>query len=216
MSVFKPHHWSLCRCTVCGAARGIHEGVHNRATCWTLTMKTLRNYALAMLAIVAFCIWTDPATAQTREVRELTADQGWHGVGGGVQVHQGSLEFRAPLVSVWERSARSGPEATRSGYGAWNYVQVVFNCENWSQVPVATIGDDWRVVLMVELTGQVPAWRWPDEGSTPYKTATALCGLYGFERRPLNAPRATAGEDGVPFVGGIKKTAERQVDKPSR
>lgn len=175
-------------------------------------MKTLRNYALAMLAIVAFCIGTDPARAQTIEVRSLLSDTGWHAVGGGVQAHQPTLEYQPPMVSVWERSARPVPAGTAglNPYGQWTYVQVVMNCSTWSQVPVAVLGDDRRVMLIAEVTGQAPVARWPNEGTIPYRTMTAVCALYGYERRPLDGrPMATAHPDGTPFVGGIK-----QLDKP--
>lgn len=165
-------------------------------------MKTLRNLALIMLAIVAFLIMTQPAQAQSLEVRSLLSDRGWHTLGNsGVQAHQPTLEFRAPWVSVWERSPRS------DRYGDWTYIQVVFNCQRWSHVPIATLSDDWSVTYLEDLTGEAPAPRWPDPGTTPYNVMTAVCGLYGYTRQPV--PQLRPNPDGAPYVGSIKR-----LDKP--
>lgn len=169
-------------------------------------MKTLRNIALIMLAVLAFLVWTDPANAQTREVRSLLSDLGWHGVGDGIQVHQPTLEFKAPWLSAWERS----PRAVAAGvapYGQWTHVKVLINCQQWSHVPIAVLNDDREVVYLEDLTGEAPVARWPDPGSIPERTITALCALYGYTRQPLQ--RLMPNRGGEPYVGGIQR-----LDKP--
>lgn len=170
-------------------------------------MKTLRNFVLVLLVLYLAGAVSAllPVHAQTLEVRALLSDQGWHGVGGGVQVHQPTLEFRAPWLAAWERSARN--TAQGAGYGEWTYVKVMINCQQWSHIPIATLDSDDNVVFLDELTGVAPAARWPDPGTVPYRTMTALCGLYGYTRQAL--PRLIANPDGSPFVGGIQR-----VDKP--
>lgn len=167
--------------------------------------RALFHAALAMLAIVAFCVWSDPAGAQTREVRSLLSDRGWHGVGAGVQVHQPTLEFKAPWIGVWERSARA--DARDNPYGEWTYVKVLVNCQQWSQIPLATLNEDWRMVFIEDLTGEPPAARWPEPDSVSYRTMTALCALYGYARQAT--PVLTPNPGGEPYIGGI-----RRVDKP--
>lgn len=170
-------------------------------------MKTLRNIVLIMLAIVAFCVWTDPANAQSREVRSLLTDRGWHGVGEGIQVHQPTIEFKAPWVSVWERAPRP-PRPGVPPYGDWTHVKVLVNCEQRTHIPIATLDNDWNVVYLEDLTGEPPVARWPEPGSVPERTITALCALYGYTRRPLT-PTLRPNPGGEPYVGGIQR-----LDKP--
>jgi hypothetical protein len=163
-------------------------------------VKTLRNIALLMLAIVALCVLTQPAQAQSLEVRMLLADRGWHGIGGGIQAHQPTLEFQAPYVGVWERS----PQGYR--YGAWTYVRVLFNCQQWSYMPIATL-EDQQITYLEELTGVAPVARWPERDTVPYQVMTAVCGLYGYTHQPQ--PKLIPNPNGEPYVGGIER-----LDKP--
>lgn len=163
-------------------------------------MKTLRNIALFMLAVVAFCVWTDPARAQSLEVRMLLADRGWHAIGGGVQAHQPTLEYQAPYVGVWERS----PQGDR--YGAWMYVRVLFNCQQWSYTPIAVL-DDEQITYLEALTDAAPVPRWPERGTVPDQVMTAVCGLYGYTHHPV--PKLVPNADGAPYVGSVTR-----LDKP--
>lgn len=150
---------------------------HHNCWYWAGTMKTLRNLVLIMLAVVAVLILsTQLLRAQSLELRSLTSDRGWHGVGGNVQVHQPTLEFSPPWVGVWERSARS------NRYGDWMYVKVLINCQQWSQVAFATLDDDWNMVLISDLTGRDPQSHWPEADTEPYRTMTSVCALYGYAR----------------------------------
>lgn len=152
-------------------------------------MKTLRNLVLVMLAVVAvLALSTQLVRAQSLEIRSLTSDRGWHGVGGDVQVHQPTLEFSPPWVGVWERSARSGR------YGDWMYVKVLINCQQWSQVAFATLDDDWNMVLISDLTGRDPQSHWPETGTEPYRTMTAVCALYGYTRAKQTWKPAPVGD----------------------
>lgn len=140
-------------------------------------MKTLRNLVLGMLGVVAvLALSTQLVRAQSLEIRSLLSDRGWHGVGGSVQVHQPTLEASLPWVGVWERSARG------ERYGDWMYVKVLINCEQWSQIPFATLDSDYNFVLLADITGDDPVSRWPDPGSEPYRTMTSICGLFGYQR----------------------------------
>lgn len=152
-------------------------------------METLRNVVLAMLAVIAVLILsTQLVRAQSLEIRSLLADRGWHGVGGDVQVHQPTLEFSPPWVGVWERSARSGR------YGDWMYVKVLINCQQWSQVAFATLDDDLNFVLISDLTGSDPTQHWPEPGTEPHRTMTAVCALYGYTRQRQAWKPAPAGD----------------------
>lgn len=146
-------------------------------------MKTLRNLVVAMILVVVALAITQPASAQSLEIRALLSDRGWHGVGGNVQVHQPTLEASLPWVGVWERSARG------DRYGDWMYVKVLINCEQWSQIPFATLDSDFNFVLMADITGDDPVSRWPEPGSEPYRTMTAVCGLYGYQRQRESKPQ---------------------------
>lgn len=155
-------------------------------------------FLLGALVALLLITCTHRVHAQSLEVRQLLQDRGWHGVGGGVQVHQGTLEFSPPWVGVWQRSA-----APSGHYGDWLYMKVLINCEQWSQVPFATLDPDWNVVLIGDLTGQDPVSRWPEAGTEPHRTMTAVCALYGYSRqaRPILRPNP----NGAPYVGGIKR-----------
>lgn len=147
-------------------------------------MKTLRNLVVAMILVVVALAVTQPASAQSLEIRSLLSDRGWHGVGGSVQVHQPTLEASLPWVGVWERSARG------DRYGDWMYVKVLINCEQWSQIPFATLDSDYNFVLMADITGDDPVSRWPQPGSEPYRTMTSICALYGYVRPREAVPAA--------------------------
>lgn len=164
-------------------------------------MKTLRNLVLGMLAVLALCVAAQSVNAQSFEIRSLTSDRGWHGVGGSVQVHQPTLEFSPPWVGIWQRSARE------DRYGDWMYVKVLINCQEWSQIPFATLDDDLNMVLLSDLTGEDPVARWPEPGTEPYRTMTAVCGLYGYVRQAQPVLRPNPG--GEPYVGGYKR-----LDRP--
>lgn len=138
-------------------------------------MKTLRIAALVLVTLY-FAVACYGTSAQSLEIRSLLSDRGWHGVGGSVQVHQPTLEASLPWVGVWERSARG------DRYGDWMYVKVLINCEQWSQIPFATLDSDYNFVLMADITGDDPVSRWPEPGTEPYRTMTSICGLYGYVR----------------------------------
>lgn len=157
----------------------------------TRTAWFLLGALVALLIVSAF-----PARAQTAEIRSLLSDRGWHGVGGAVQVHQPTLEFSPPYIGVWQR----GPRSDR--YGDWSYVKLLINCQEWRQVPFATLDDDWNFVLIADLTGDDPVARWPEPGTEPYRTMTAVCGLYGYVRL-TEAPPLRPNPDGSPYVGSI-------------
>lgn len=141
-------------------------------------MKIARNLVLAMLGVVAVLVLsTQLVRAQSLEIRSLLADRGWHGVGGDVQVHQPTLEASLPWVGIWQRSARG------NRYGDWMYVKVLINCEQWSQIPFATLDADWNMVLMADITGEDPVAVWPEPGTEPYRTMSAVCGLFGYQRQ---------------------------------
>ncbi|NEK74944.1 MAG: hypothetical protein G3W63_19485 [Xanthomonas euvesicatoria] len=145
-------------------------------------MKTLRNLVLVMLGVVAVLAYSPTASAQSLEIRSLTSDRGWHGVGGGLQVHQPTLEVSPPWVGVWQRSARS------NRYGDWIYIKVLINCQQWSQIVFATLDEDLNFVLMSDVTGAELKPTWPDAGTIPDRTITAVCGLYGFTKPFAAAP----------------------------
>lgn len=140
-------------------------------------MKTLRNLVVAIILVVVALAITQPASAQSLEIRSLLSDRGWHGAGGTVQVHQPTLEASLPWVGAWERSARG------ERYGDWMYVKVLINCEQWSQIPFATLDSDYNFVLMADITGDDPVSRWPEPGSEPYRTMTSICALFGYQRQ---------------------------------
>jgi len=150
-------------------------------------MKTLRNLVVAMILVVVALAITQSASAQSLEIRSLLSDRGWHGVGGNVQVHQPTLEFSAPWVGTWQR----GPRGDR--YGDWSYVKVLINCQEWSQIPFATLDDDLNMVLLSDLTGDDPVARWPEPGTEPYRTMTSICALYGYVR-PKQAKPVPVGD----------------------
>lgn len=153
-------------------------------------MKIYRNIVLAMIVIVLLCIFVQPSQGQSLEVRRVLLDRGWHGVGGNTQVHQLTIEHDAPWVGVWERSPAG------QHYGQWLYVKVLMNCEQWTQIPFATIDRDANYVLMEDAIGSAPQLTWPEPGTEPYRTMTAVCGLYGYTRGRSIVPR----EDPRSFV----------------
>lgn len=148
-------------------------------------MKTLRNVVLVMLAVVAvLALSTQLVRAQSVEIRRVLTDYGWHGVGGTVQVHQPTMEFSAPWVGIWERSPRG------NRYGDWMYVKVLINCEQWQQIAFATLDDSYNMLLIADATGTDPVATWPEPGSEPYRTMTAVCALYGYQRQAVRRPSA--------------------------
>lgn len=145
-------------------------------------MKTRTAWLLIVLAAVLLLANSPIASAQSLEIRSLLADRGWHDVGGSVQVHQPMLEASLPWVGVWERSARG------ERYGDWMYVKVLINCDQWSQIPFATLDSDFNFVLLADITGDDPVSRWPEPGTEPYRTMTSICALYGYVRPREAAP----------------------------
>lgn len=146
-------------------------------------MKTYRNFVLAMIAIVVLLILAQPAEAQSLEVRRVLQDYSWHGVGGGTQVQQSTIEFSEPWVGIWERT----PVGNR--YGDWLYVKLLINCEQWTQIPFATLDRDNNFGLIEDILGVQPQMMWPEPGTEPYRTMTAVCGLYGYQRGRSVPPR---------------------------
>lgn len=121
-----------------------------------------------------------PAKAQSWEVRQLLQDRAWHGVGGNTQVHQPTVEHDAPWVGVWERSPIGNQ------YGEWLYVKVLMNCEQWTLIPFGTLDQDDNFGLIEDVLGERPQIMWPEPGTEPYRTMTAVCGLFGYQRgRPI-------------------------------
>lgn len=163
-------------------------------------MKTIRNLVLAMFAILAVCIWAGPANAQSWEVRRLLADYGWHGVGGSVQVHQPTLEASLPWVGMWQRAPRG------ERYGDFSYMKVLVNCDQWSQIAFATLDADYNFVLIADLTDDAPVATWPEPGTEPYRTMTAVCALFGYVRQPASL-------GGSASIGKIEKLSDRQPPK---
>lgn len=157
----------------------------------------LRSIACLLFAALIYTGCARPAEAQSLEVRAVRADYGWHGVGGELQVHQPTLEFSAPWVGVWER----WPASPR--YGDWRYVKVLINCDNWTQIPFATLDPDGNMQLIGDATGADPVQQWAERGSTQDKTITAICNLYGYVRQVAPVWHAESS------IGTI-----RRIDKP--
>lgn len=139
-------------------------------------MKIYRNIILALIIAALLCIFAQPTNAQSWEVRQLLQDRAWHGVGGNTQVHQPTVEHSAPWVGVWERSPIGNQ------YGQWLYVKVLMNCEQWTLIPFGTLDRDHNFQLMADMIGHEPQLLWPEPGTEPYRTMTAVCGLYGYQR----------------------------------
>lgn len=147
-------------------------------------MKTLARIVLAMVyVVIIMCalFWARDARGQSGEVLRVLQHRGWHGVGGNVQVHQPTLDAAPPWIGAWERSPIGDQ------YGDWMYVKILINCEQWSQIPFATLDADDNMVLIGDLTGEMSAAVWPQPGTEPFRTMTAVCGLYGYSRPKLPA-----------------------------
>ena len=138
-------------------------------------MKIYRNIVLVMLAILAVCIYTAPAHAQT--VRQSLGELGWHGVSGDVQVHKPSMQVDGNTVTVWERSALNNQ------WGNWAYFLVGFDCLERRQAVIATADADGYPVLMSQLTGRPTPQTEPAPGSVPHKTLTAVCASIGYTEK---------------------------------
>jgi hypothetical protein len=157
----------------------------------------LRSIACLLFAALIYTGCARPAEAQSLEVRAVRADYGWHGVGGDLQVHQPTLEFSAPWVGVWER----WPASPR--YGDWRYVKVLINCDNFTQIPFATLSPDGDMQLVADATGADPAQHWPDPGTVQARTIDAVCNLFGYVHQVAPVRHAESS------IGKI-----RRIDKP--
>jgi len=46
------------------------------------------------------------------------------------------------------------------------------------------------MVLIADATGTDPVATWPEPGSEPHRTMTAVCALYGYQRQAVRRPAA--------------------------
>lgn len=121
---------------------------------------------------------------------DLMAAPDWHGAGGNVQVHHGSLVAAPPRLDIWQRSALSGQA------GDWAYVKVLIDCQQWTQLPFASLAKSGKFLLWSDADDRTKA-SWQPASAQQGQVIAALCGQYGY-RKPNGV--SASPEPGQNFV----------------
>ncbi len=114
----------------------------------------------------------------------------WHAVGENTQIHHGSLVANPPLLDVWQRSALS------TQVGDWAYVKVLIDCQQWTQVPFATVGRSGRFLMWADAEERTKA-KWQPASAQQARVIAALCGQYGYQKPNHVSPTSEADQNFV-------------------